>query len=36
MTAEICERLERIEAAIRALGPDNAWMSVPSDARDDS
>ncbi len=36
VTAESCERLERIEAAIRALGPDNAWMSVPSDARDDS
>ncbi len=36
MTAEICERLERIEAAIRALGPESAWMSVPSDARDDS
>ena len=36
MTAEICERLERIGAAIRALGPENAWMSVPSDPRDDS
>lgn len=36
MTAEICERLERIEAAIRALGPDNAWMTVPSDPTDDS
>ncbi len=36
MTAEICERLERIEAAIRALGPDNAWMSIPADPRDDS
>jgi len=36
MTAEICERLERIEAAIPASGPENASMSVPSDPRDDS
>jgi hypothetical protein len=36
MTAEICERLGRIEAAIRALSPESAWMSVPWEARDDS
>jgi len=36
MTAEICERLERSEAAIPTPGPENASMSVPSDPRDDS
>ena len=36
MAAEIGERLERIEAAIRELGPENTWMSVQSDPRDES
>ena len=29
MTAEICERLERIEAAIRSLGSLNQSIDVP-------
>ena len=34
MTAEICERLERIETAIRALGAGNQRIGVPSAPRD--
>ena len=34
MTAEICERLERIEAAIQALGAGNQLIGVPPDPRD--
>ena len=34
MTAEICERLERIEAAIRALGPVSRRVGEPSDSSD--
>lgn len=34
MTAEICERLERIELAIRALGRGNQPVGIPSDSTD--
>ncbi len=34
MTAEICERLERIEAAIRALGRGNEAFRFPLDSKD--
>ncbi len=34
MTAEICERLERIELAIRALGRGDQAVGFPSDSRD--
>ena len=34
MTAESCERLERIEAAIRALGRGSQQIGYPSDLKD--
>ena len=33
MTAEICERLERIEAAIRTLGRGSQQVGYPSDLK---